>query len=258
MRVRMLAQKFWSGWRAEVMMYRDSYRKLKKGFALLIAVCMLTVMIPAEALAAGDEDGVKNSGYAGSLMWTIDNDTLTIKKAPSSNPDVMSEILNYSESSPAPWAQAGSLFSKVVIGENIDTIGNYAFYGLDIESIEFPDVLYDIGDHAFMKSGLKEVTIPESVRYISDHAFAYSALEKIDFPDYVERISDEAFAGCKNLVSVELPEIDEDINGSYLFKGCTSLERVSGIRRARLFGKARFQRMYKFEKNLFSRFGARD
>ena len=35
------------------MMYRDSYRKLKKGFALLIAVCMLTVMIPAEALAAG-------------------------------------------------------------------------------------------------------------------------------------------------------------------------------------------------------------
>lgn len=208
------------------MMYRDSYRKLKKGFALLIAVCMLTVMIPAEALAAGDEDGVKNSGYAGSLMWTIDNDTLTIKKAPSSNPDVMSEILNYSESSPAPWAQAGSLFSKVVIGENIDTIGNYAFYGLDIESIEFPDVLYDIGDHAFMKSGLKEVTIPESVRYISDHAFAYSALEKIDFPDYVERISDEAFAGCKNLVSVELPEIGDVTNGSYLFKGCTSLERV--------------------------------
>ena len=208
------------------MMYRDSYRKLRKGFALLIAVCMLTVMIPAEALAAGDEDGVKNSGYAGSLMWTIDNDTLTIKKAPSSNPDVMSEILNYSESSPAPWAQAGSLFSKVVIGENIDTIGNYAFYGLDIESIEFPDVLYDIGDHAFMKSGLKEVTIPESVRYISDHAFAYSALEKIDFPDYVERISDEAFAGCKNLVSVELPEIGDVTNGSYLFKGCTSLERV--------------------------------
>ena len=40
------------------MMYRDSYRKLKKGFALLIAVCMLTVMIPAEALAAGDEDGI--------------------------------------------------------------------------------------------------------------------------------------------------------------------------------------------------------
>lgn len=208
------------------MMYRDSYRKLKKGFALLIAVCMLTVMIPAEALAAGDEDGVKTSGFVGSLTWTIDNDTLTIKKAPSSDPDKMSEMPNYSENEPAPWAQADSLFSKVVIGENIDTIGNYAFYGLDIDSIEFPDVLDEIGDHAFMKSGLPEVMLPESVRYIYDHAFAYSDLEKIDFPAYVIRISDEAFAGCKNLVSVELPEIDEDINGSYLFKGCTSLERV--------------------------------
>ena len=45
------SHKILAGWRAEVMMYRDSYRKLKKGFALLIAVCLLTVMIPEEALA---------------------------------------------------------------------------------------------------------------------------------------------------------------------------------------------------------------
>ena len=68
------------------MMYRDSYRKLKKGFALLIALCMLTVMIPAEALAASDEDGVVLSGECGhpigmsdSLLWFIEEDTLTIK-----------------------------------------------------------------------------------------------------------------------------------------------------------------------------------
>ena len=57
---------FWPAGGAEVMMYRDSYRKLRKGFALLIAVCMLTVMIPAGALAAGDEDGIKTAD-----LWVL-------------------------------------------------------------------------------------------------------------------------------------------------------------------------------------------
>lgn len=195
------------------MMYRDSYRKLKKGFALLIAVCMLTVMIPAEALAAGDEDGVVLSGECGhpigmsdSLLWFIEEDTLTIKinekYKDSTNPS-MYKMQNYSVSKPAPWAQAGSLFSKVVVGEGVKDIGERAFYGLGIDS----------------------AILSSTVDTISHYAFSQSEISEIDFPDKMTNIYDSAFEGCKNLISVSLPEISAQ-ESKATFKDCTSLKKV--------------------------------
>lgn len=207
------SHKILAGWRAEVMMYRDSYRKLKKGFALLIAVCMLTVMIPAEALAAGDEDGVVLSGECGhpigmsdSLLWFIEEDTLTIKinekYKDSTNPS-MYKMQNYSVSKPAPWAQAGSLFSKVVVGEGVKDIGERAFYGLGIDS----------------------AILSSTVDTISHYAFSQSEISEIDFPDKMTNIYDSAFEGCKNLISVSLPEISAQ-ESKATFKDCTSLKKV--------------------------------
>lgn len=195
------------------MMYRDSYRKLKKGFALLIAVCMLTVMIPAEALAAGDEDGIVLSGECGhpigmsdSLLWFIEEDTLTIqineKYKDSTNPS-MYKMRNYSVSKPAPWAQAGSLFSKVVVGEGVKDIGERAFYGLGIDS----------------------AILSSTVDTISHYAFSQSEISEIDFPDKMTNIYDSAFEGCKNLISVSLPEISAQ-ESKATFKDCTSLKKV--------------------------------
>lgn len=193
------------------MMYRDSYRKLKKGFALLVAVCMLAVMIPAEALAESDEVGTVTNGFCGdsagnveSLMWSIENDTLTIEKNKlSGDNSYFYEMESYSPDKPAPWAQADCLFSKVVVGEGVKDIGERAFYGLGIDS----------------------AILSSTVDTISHYAFSQSEISEIDFPDKMTNIYDSAFEGCKNLISVSLPEISAQ-ESKATFKDCTSLKKV--------------------------------
>lgn len=197
-------------WRG-LMMYRDSYRKLKKGFALLVAVCMLAVMIPAEALAESDEVGTVTNGFCGdsagnveSLMWSIENDTLTIEKNKlSGDNSYFYEMESYSPDKPAPWAQADCLFSKVVVGEGVKDIGERAFYGLGIDS----------------------AILSSTVDTISHYAFSQSEISEIDFPDKMTNIYDSAFEGCKNLISVSLPEISAQ-ESKATFKDCTSLKKV--------------------------------
>lgn len=59
-------------------------------------------------------------------------------------------------------------------GKNVVSVGDWAFAGMEIKSVELPSVLKNIGEYAFFNCpALTSVTIPKSVDNIGDYAFGY-------------------------------------------------------------------------------------
>ena len=100
----------------------------------------------------------------------------------------------------------GAKFRRVTLGDNITSIGNYAFSRLEtIEQVIIPEGVTSIGDYAFCSCReLRDITIPDSVDYIGEGAFENcSSLTTITIPAGVADIRDYAFLGCyllKNIV----------------------------------------------------------
>lgn len=120
--------------------------------------------------------------------------------------------------------------TSVTIGDNVETIGNYAFYGTNLTSVTIPDSVKTIGDGAFSRAtALTSVTIPDSVTEIGNGAFYYATgLTSIDFRQAtaLEKIGYLAFNGASALTSVTLPEGLKEI-GDSAFKGCTALTSMN-------------------------------
>ncbi len=87
---------------------------------------------------------------------------------------------------------SGKLVEDIVIPDDVDAIGNYAFAGFDgADTISFGGTK-KIGNGAFFGcTGLKNIAIPESVNEIGAEAFAgCTSLEFIHVPDTVTEIGE--------------------------------------------------------------------
>ena len=162
------------------------------------------------------------SGTCGTnLTWNLDTSTgvLTISGS--------GAMKDYSWSSTAPWYNNRNSITSVVIGDNVTTIGNYAFYSCGLTKVEIPESVTTIGDYAFYGcSRLTSVEIPGSVTTIGNAAFsACSSLTSVEIPESVTTIGDRAFDYCSSLTSVEIPESVKTI-GSGAFSRCSSLTSV--------------------------------
>ena len=86
---------------------------------------------------------------------------------------------------PAPWHKKSAQIEKVVMGDGITSIGDYAF--------------------ASCKS-LTSVTLPDGITTIGGYAFDYcSSLKTVNIPKTVTRIEQAAFRGCTSLTSITIP-----------------------------------------------------
>ena len=93
----------------------------------------------------------------------------------------------------------------VVIGNNVTTIGEDAFYGC---------------------SGLTEITIPDNVTSIEEFAFkGCSGLTNIRPSNNITSIAYATFEGCESLTSIIIPENVTSIE-SWAFSGCSDLEKI--------------------------------
>jgi hypothetical protein len=118
----------------------------------------------------------------------------------------------------------------ITISSNVKTIGDYAFFGGNLNSINvsgsnaffssvdgvlynkskskivlfpskkdfnryvFPDSVSTIGDFAFANIGITSLTIPDSVKIIGEHAFFNNRLTSLEVPSSVTTIGDGAFS----------------------------------------------------------------
>ena len=133
-------------------------KKLNKTLSLILAVLMIISIIPLTASAATIK-------YAGdSVYWLVENGTLMIYGS--------GEMYSYT-SSTVPWRSYKDKIKEISIDEDITSIGDYAFYGLNITKVEIPEGIRKIGTCAFANcTSLSEVVIRKGVEIIDSDAFA--------------------------------------------------------------------------------------
>lgn len=122
-----------------------------------------------------------------------------------------------------------SSLTSITIPDSVKSIGYYAFSScFSLTSVTVPNSVKSIGDHAFSScSSLISVTIPNSVKSIGDYAFSYcSSLTSIIIPDSVTSISDDAFSNCSSLTSIIIPNSVTSI-GDAAFHRCDSLTNIT-------------------------------
>ena len=85
---------------------------------------------------------------------------------------------------------------KIILGEGLVSIGEYAFSGSSITSIAFPSTLTNIGKFAFAGcSSLSEITFGDSLYEVGEYAFQGCGFEEIEIPK-IDRLGRYAF--CEN------------------------------------------------------------
>ena len=142
----------------------------------------------------------ENSGTCGdNLTWYLDSDgVLTI----SGTGPMYDYWWNESEEL-SPFCGRG--IKEVEIGEDITSVGAYAFYNCRL---------------------LQSVSLPNSIKSIGLGAFSgCSFLENITIPISVQKIESQAFYDCSKLTSFFIPEGVNHVG--VLFRGCTALESIS-------------------------------
>lgn len=140
---------------------------------------------------------------------------------------------------------------RLILGDGISKIGNYAFYECDsllgvvipswvdsigksafegcslVEEIKLPSEVTDLGSRAF--SGCEKLTsivIPEGFITIKSYMFSgCSSLVDVYIPNSVMYIDDFAFCSCSSLVSLDLPDRLYMLE-SHVFSECSSLEKI--------------------------------
>lgn len=120
-------------------------------------------------------------------------------------------------------AFSGNRITSIELPEEIESIGDRAFYGCDIiTSIELPEKIESIGKYAFAGSdNLTSIELPNGLESIEDYAFYGCSITSIELPEGLKSIGRGAFESC-DLTSIELPEGLESI-GSEAFYNCNIL-----------------------------------
>ena len=157
---------------------------------------MKQIYILLIALLMGLSAKAEKSGYCGpNLKWHLTDGVLTISGK--------GEMYDFSLDSSRPWGWVYFGIKRIIIGDGVTTIGDYAFRDFrDLTSVTIPNSVTTIGDDAFgVCSSLTSVTIPNSVTTIGKSAFAScSSLTSVTIPNSVTTIGYEAFDNMGKII----------------------------------------------------------
>ena len=162
------------------------------------------------------------TGWSGATEWTLTEDgVLTIYGS--------GKMMNYGYNGGQPWLNKGVEITAVVIEDGVTSIGSGAFRNLtSLKAVTFPaKTLTEMGEAAFYGSGLTSVEIPASLWTIKPYTFKNCAnLTAVIFnEDNLQKISDGAFYGT-GLTELVLSDC-LDILDVYAFKGCSKLTDIT-------------------------------
>ena len=168
------------------------------------------------------------TGHETDVVWVLTgestNYTLTI-----SGTGAMNDY--YPDINPAPWNSYAEQIREVVIEKYVTSIGNFAFSECrTLESVTFAEgsQLTSIGDGAFDGTALTSIEIPASVTSIGVDAFSScDYLESVTFAEgsQLTSIGDGAFASS-DLTSITIPASVTSI-GEDVFLNCDNLASMA-------------------------------
>ena len=148
-----------------------------KKLLVYIGVGLLNTM----TLFAQDGDLQEISGYCGkdgeNIKWTVNTVDSTLVFEGSG------EMVNYGYGE-SPWTNYKAYIKSVTIKDGILNLTSYAFYSMNVATVELQEGLVSIGENAFRNC---------------------SKLENIELPNTLQSIGSNAFASCTELKSINLP-----------------------------------------------------
>ena len=121
-----------------------------------------------------------------------------------------------------------SSLSWMNLPEGLKTIGQYAFKGTQIFSIEIPSTVTTIGYMAFANTRITKVTFGENSQLTTIFNGAFyncTSLGSITIPNNVTSVGYAAFQDCTSLKTVIFPDALTTIR-DYTCSGCTSLKTI--------------------------------
>ncbi|MEE1155130.1 MAG: leucine-rich repeat protein, partial [Acutalibacteraceae bacterium] len=121
--------------------------------------------------------------------------------------------------------------TSVVLGVNIVTIGDNAFYSNNISALDLSKCvnLVSIGAGAFgYNKAMAQLQLPSNLKIIGNNAFEQCRMiEVLEINDNITNIGSNAFAYCINLKSISINGGNNAIMGEKSFFYCSSLESVT-------------------------------
>lgn len=198
-----------------------------------------------------------DSLYIGSAVETIGNNAFA--NCPVSylhyNAKNCTSQLNYNSNS--PFNSFRSTLQTLVLGENIESLPDYAFYNYDVlSSLSLPNTLVSIGSNAFTDCDNLLSLDTRNVVSVGDSAFANcDRLVQVNVGDSARSIGNGVFGGCFRMSSVSIGKSVETI-GDNAFNGCVRLvspalpETLTSIGTSAFNGCSRFEGMLTLPRNL--------
>ena len=167
---------------------------------------------------------VFNGTCGDNITWSLEDGVLTI-----SGTGAMYDSCS--------WEHIDEI-SSVVLGDGITHIGENAFAGMAIDSLEIPSTVTSIGKGFISNTNITSITLPASVQTIADGAFLGSSVSDITIDDgnTYFKVSDSVVmdnAGKKIIYYIpgtpdteyKIPETVEEI-ASFAFSGASILEFI--------------------------------
>lgn len=142
----------------------------KRLLAMLLCVAMVASLLTVGAAAETVDETL--AGTCGdNVYWSFDEDTATL------NISGHGEMYDYDEPADVPYIHLiqNKKVQKVVVGDNITHLGNYAFYEFQNSFWGYYDVL-------------ESVTIGESVKTVGNFAISSEEIDSLVFPSGVTEI----------------------------------------------------------------------
>ncbi len=232
-------------------------KKIYKLLAVMLAIVICIVMMPAGAVFAADD----NWKLGDTIYWDWNNDVVTVTGYGAMYDfDNNGKNLNYYTPAvseydyhPHGWRAHDYTIAFSSQTDKITYIGDYAFCGYNFSatrqdgalkgSIYLPKAVRRIGDYAFYYDKINEAKMNDALESIESYAFAYcKELTTLVLNKNLSSIGNYAFAYCEQLPSLVLNDNLKSI-GEYAFSGDKNIagnltipESVSGIGRSAFMG----------------------
>ncbi len=169
-----------------------------------------------------DEDGVL---YRREWHEDEDGNCLTLLNYPIGSKDTSYTVRDNTKYIKDDAFNNAVLLESVTMPDTVEEIRSFAFEGTTaLREVKLSANLKYLGDWAFSGSGIETIDLPNTLTEVDGGAFANSHLTEIVIPAGVTEIRNDTFVRCRDLVSVTLPNVS--CIREWAFEDCPSLTSI--------------------------------